>query len=131
MRNPQTRSTLRSHRASLVSIMLALGQDDALVLGSAEGETRHPGRFPRTFEYRLVAARKQLGADRLSPLRLHDLRHTHATLLLRAGVHREIVSERLGHAKVSITLDVSSHAVPTLHREAASKLASLVYGLAR
>ncbi|MDQ1750621.1 MAG: hypothetical protein QOE71_1677 [Pseudonocardiales bacterium] len=61
-------------------------------------------------------------------IRLHDLRHTHATLMLRAGIHPKIVSERLGHAKVSITTDVYSHAVPTLQREAASKLAALVYG---
>jgi integrase len=129
--DPQTLSTLRSHRASLASIMLALGRDDALVLGTAEGEARHPERSSRTFQYRQAAARKELGADRLSLLRLHDLRHTHATLLLRAGVHPKIVSERLGHAKVSITLDVYSHAVPTLQREAASKLASLVYSGAR
>jgi integrase len=61
-------------------------------------------------------------------IRLHDLRHTHATLLLQAGVHPKIVSERLGHAKISITLDVYSHAMPTMQREAATKLGALVYG---
>ena len=48
--------------------------------------------------------------------------------MLQAGVHPKIVSERLGHAKVSITMDVCSHAVPTLQREAAGKLATLIYG---
>jgi len=46
----------------------------------------------------------------LPAIRLHDLRHTHATLALPAGVHPKIVSERLGHATVSITLDTYSHA---------------------
>lgn len=42
-------------------------------------------------------------------LRLHDLRHTHATLMLKAGVHPKIVSERLGHATVAFTLDTYTH----------------------
>jgi integrase len=48
--------------------------------------------------------------------------------MLRNGEHPKIVSERLGHAKVSITLDVYSHAIPTLQREAAGRLAALVFG---
>lgn len=126
--DPETLGKLRSYRAQLASVLLSLGRDDALVLGTIEGDARHPERFSRTFGYRLTAARKALGEDTLPDIRLHDLRHTHATLLLRAGVHPKIVSERLGHSKVSITLDVYSHAVPTLQREAATKLASLVYG---
>jgi len=53
-------------------------------------------------------------------LRLHDLRHTHATLMLKSGVHPKIVSERLGHATVAFTLDTYSHVVPGL-QEAAAK----------
>jgi integrase len=49
-------------------------------------------------------------------------------VLLRAGVHPKVVSERLGHAKVSITLDVYSHVVPTLQKEAASLSAAAVFG---
>jgi integrase len=56
------------------------------------------------------------------------LGHTHATLYLRAGVHPKIVSERLGHATVSITLDVYPHALPTLQRAAAAQVATLIYG---
>lgn len=55
----------------------------------------------------------------LKPIRLHDLRHTHATLLLLAGVHPKIVSERLGHASVSITLDIYSHVLPGMQEAAA------------
>ena len=49
----------------------------------------------------------------------HDLRHSHATLMLRLGMHPKVVSERLGHANVSITLDTYSHATPDMQREAA------------
>ena len=51
--------------------------------------------------------------------RLHDLRHTHASLALAAGVNPKVISERLGHATVSITLDTYSHAIPALQEEAA------------
>ncbi|MFC2056662.1 tyrosine-type recombinase/integrase [Chloroflexota bacterium] len=56
----------------------------------------------------------------LKRIRLHDLRHTRATLLLQAGVHPKIVSERLGHASVAITLDLYSHVLPGMQEKAAS-----------
>ena len=55
-------------------------------------------------------------------LRFHDLRHTHASLLLREGVHPKVVSERLGHAGVEITMDLYSHVMPTIQEGAAVKL---------
>jgi len=64
----------------------------------------------------------------LPPIRLHDLRHTHATLALQAGIHPKVVSERLGHATVSITLDTYSHAIPAMQEEAAALIAGLVLG---
>jgi integrase len=54
-------------------------------------------------------------------VRFHDLRHTHATQLLREGVHPKIVSERLGHSTVGITLDVYSHVLPGMQEEAAMR----------
>jgi integrase len=63
------------------------------------------------------------------PIRLHDLRHTHATLSLLAGVHVKIVSERLGHSSVVIKLDTYSHAIPGLQRDAAERVAALIPGL--
>ena len=63
----------------------------------------------------------------LPEIRLHDLRHTHATLALRAGIHPKVVSERLGHATVSITLDTYSHAIPAMQEEAATRIAELVF----
>lgn len=55
----------------------------------------------------------------VSPRRFHDLRHTHATILLSAGVHPKIVQERLGHSSIKTTLDTYSHLIPTLQKEAA------------
>ena len=54
-------------------------------------------------------------------LRQHDLRHTHASLMLAQGVHPKIVSERLGHANIGITLDTYSHVVPGLQEAAARR----------
>jgi integrase len=51
---------------------------------------------------------------------------TYSTLALRAGIHPKVVSERLGHATVSITLDTYSHAIPAMQEEAAAKIAALV-----
>ena len=61
-------------------------------------------------------------------IRVHDLRHTYATLALAAGVHPKIVSERLGHSSVAFTLDVYSHVIPVLEEEAASRVARLITG---
>jgi integrase len=64
----------------------------------------------------------------LPKIRLHDLRHTHATSALKAGVHPKVVSERLGHATVGITLDLYSHVVPSLAKEAAEQIMMSTYG---
>ena len=71
--------------------------------------------------------RRLVSGSGLPRIRLHDLRHTHATLALQAGIHPKIVSERLGHATVSLTLDVYSHAVGHMQAEAAAQIASLVF----
>jgi Site-specific recombinase XerD len=55
-------------------------------------------------------------------VRFHDLRHTHATQLLKAGVHPKVVQERLGHASIGITLDTFSHVMPGMQEEAAKKI---------
>jgi integrase len=58
----------------------------------------------------------------LPDIRFHDLRHTHATLLLQQGVNTKVVSERLGHSKISITLDTYSHVLPNMQQEAADAI---------
>jgi integrase len=55
----------------------------------------------------------------LPVIRFHDLRHTAATLLLEQGTYPKVVSDMLGHATISLTLDTYSHVIPTLHEEAA------------
>jgi integrase len=62
----------------------------------------------------------------LPKIRLHDLRHTHATLALEAGIHPKVVQERLGHATIAITLDTYSHAIPAMQEDAAARIAALI-----
>ena len=81
----------------------------------------HPDSLSGLFE-RLVAH-----AD-LPRVRFHDLRHTHASLALAAGVHPKVVSERLGHADIALTLNTYSRAIPALQETAASVVANLVIG---
>lgn len=64
----------------------------------------------------------------LPRIRLHDLRHTHATLALQLGIHPKIVSERLGHSTVAFTLDIYSHATPHMQSEAAERFGTLLNG---
>ena len=67
----------------------------------------------------------------LPHLRLYDLRHTHATLLLAAGEHPKVVSERLGHSTVTLTLDTYSHVLPDMQTRAAEKLDAMLAGAER
>ena len=85
------------------------------------GQPLHPVRVSKTFK-RLV---RQAG---LPDIRLHDLRHTHATLALEAGIHPKIVSERLGHSTVALTLDIYSHCLQHMQHDAAEQIALLVQG---
>jgi integrase len=62
----------------------------------------------------------------LKDVRFHDLRHSSATLLLSAGVHPKIVQERLGHSQIGITMDIYSHVLPSMQREASGKLDGLL-----
>jgi integrase len=61
-------------------------------------------------------------------IRLHGIRHTHATLLLKKGIHLKIVSERLGHSGIQITADVYSHVTPDMQREAAGAIDIALFG---
>jgi excisionase family DNA binding protein len=70
---------------------------------------------------------KERGTEEGAPWRFtfHSLRHTAASMLLRAGVHPKVVSERLGHARVGFTLDVYSHLLPSMQRDAANRISSI------
>jgi integrase len=59
-------------------------------------------------------------------IRFHDLRHTHATLLLSKGVNVKVISERLGHSNIKVTLDTYSHVLPSMQEEVARKLDEII-----
>jgi len=94
--------------------------ETGLVFTQENGEALDPESVSRYF-------RQAVKQSMLPQIRLHDLRHTHATLALQAGVHPKVVSERLGHATISITLDTYSHAIPAMQEEAAEMIAELVF----
>ena len=81
----------------------------------------HPDGSPLDPHVVSHAFAKVLKKAGLPHIRFHDLRHTHATLLLKAGIHPKIVSERLGHANIGITLDTYSHVLPGLQKAAAER----------
>jgi len=89
--------------------------DHGLVFPRADGSPWPPDSFSAEFARQLRLA----GQPRI---RFHDLRHTHASQLLRLGVHPKVVSERLGHASVGITLDTYSHLLPGMQAEAAARI---------
>ena len=118
-----TVAALRAHRKRQLEERMAWGpayQDSGLVITREDGTFVHPDRFTQMFD-------KHVKHSALSRIRLHDLRHTYATLALAAAVHPKVVSERLGHATVAFTLDVYSHAVPALQEEAADRVAALIF----
>jgi integrase len=82
-----------------------------LVIDRGDGQPLHPDTL--SSGWRALLARAAL-----PHVRFHDLRHAHATLMLQQGVHPKVVSERLGHASVGITLDTYSHVLPAMQAEA-------------
>ena len=122
--DPATVEALKAHRKQQLAERLAWGPawvDSGLVFTREDGRPLHPREVTRAFSRHVLAAG-------LPVIRLHDLRHTHATLALQAGVHPKVVQERLGHANIAITLDTYSHAVPALEEQAAATVARLVFG---
>ncbi len=118
----QTMKILRAHRKAQLELRMSVGNgydDRDLVFAMPDGATWNPDVLTRGFA-RLVKA------SDLPRIRLHDLRHTHATHLLAAGVNPKVVSERLGHASVAFTLDVYGHVLPGQQADAAAAAAALV-----
>jgi integrase len=92
---------------------------DGHVFTREDGAPWHPDRV------RVLFGQAVKGVD-VPRIRMHDLRHTWATLALRAGVHPKVVQERLGHANIGITMDTYSHVLPDLQESAAELVAALV-----
>ena len=117
-----TVGALRAHKRLQAKERLAAGSawtNSGLVFTQEDGTALHPELYSHWFA-------RCVSKAEVPRIRLHDLRHTHATLALAAGIHPKVVSERLGHATVGITLDLYSHVTDSLDKEAAETIAALV-----
>lgn len=113
---------LKTYRKRQLQEKLLLGeayQDNGLVFCKEDGSPLRPEEFTKRFQRHLEKAG-------LPKVRLHDLRHTHASLLLARGVHPKVVQERLGHSSITMTLDLYSHLTPGLQEAAAATLNGLL-----
>jgi integrase len=122
--DPHLLAALREHRVRQNERRLALGaawQDNDLVFPTAIGTPVNPNNLARDYN-RWV---QQAGVPRI---RIHDHRHTHASLLLQMGTDVKVVSERLGHSRASITMDVYSHVTSRQHVEAGDRIGAALFG---
>ncbi len=114
---------LKKHRLKQVEARLKAGdawEDHDYVFCTSIGTHLTPGHNG------LVQLKKLLEKAGLPEVRFHDLRHSTATLLLSEGVHPKIVQEILGHSEISMTMDTYSHVLPTMQRDAMSRLENLL-----
>lgn len=117
-------TVLRRHRARQQEERLALGADwpgTDLVFTSTTGTPLEPRNVTRIWH----SVRTEAG---LPDLRLHDLRHSCATILTALGVHPRVVMETLRHSQISITMNTYSHVAPTLQRAASDALGEALFG---
>ncbi len=115
--SPSLAILLREHRTNQELERKLLGRllmPDDLVFCYPDGTPLPPNSITKAF-HKLV---KSLA---IPNIRLHDLRHTHATLMLRQSVHPKVASKRPGHSSVAITLDTSSHILPGIQAAAARR----------
>jgi integrase len=115
---PMLVAELRRHRLQQAEWLLRLGvrlSNDHYVCAREDGEMVWPASIGRAF-------RTFLRHHHLPLIRFHDLRHSHATHLLQAGVHAKVASERLGHSSIGITLDTYSHVLPGMQEDAVAKV---------
>jgi integrase len=122
--DPATVAVLKAHRARQLEERMAIGSgylDERIVFADVAGEPLHPDTVSKHFE-RVVA---RAGVPRI---RLHDLRHTAATLMLERGVPLKAVTERLGHSSTQITSDLYQHVGETMQDDAAARLGQALLG---
>jgi integrase len=113
-------AVLRAHRKARGAVHLNHVRDDALIFGDLVGQHRNPEHVSRQF------GRDVERCELVSAIRLHDLRHSHATILLTDRVPVHVVSQRLGHASATITMTTYAHVLPGSQREAADTFARLI-----
>ncbi|MCJ8015274.1 site-specific integrase [Paenibacillus sp. KQZ6P-2] len=92
---------------------------DIVIFNFANGKTVFPGNLTKAYA-------KDIERCGLPHIRFHDLRHTHATLLLSKGINVKVISERLGHTKVGVTLDTYSHVLPSMQQEVTNTLEEII-----
>jgi integrase len=122
--DPATLTALKGHRVRQAEEKAIVGtgyQDSGLVFTMPDGSPIHPQRISAWFMQHTRAA----GLPRI---RLHDVRHSYATAALAAGIPPKVISERLGHATIAITMDTYSHVIPGLDEHAADTVARLILG---
>jgi integrase len=122
--DPATVAALREHLIIQHAERQFVGSrymDSGLLFTWPDGRPIHPARFSEWFKQHAVRA----GLPRIT---LHGLRHSYATAALKAGVPVKVISERLGHATVAITLDIYSHVIPGMDELAAHTVAGLILG---
>ena len=122
--DPVTLATLKAHRIRRAEEKRIVGpgyQGSGLVFTMPDGSPIHPQRISAWFVQHTHAA----GLPRI---RLHDVRHSYATAALAAGVSPKVISQRLGHATIAITMDTYSHVIPGLDEQAAETVARLILG---
>ena len=113
--SPSAILTLKEHKEKQALECAMLGiplKDDDLVFSTQEGKPLRPNTI--TLAWSMLAARAGVKV-----IRLHDARHTHASLMLKQGIHPKVVQERLGHASIQMTLDTYSHVAPGIQQAAA------------
>jgi len=93
---------------------------------TSRARTGNPEYVSRQFVATVARCRKALGGDTVPAIRLHDLRHTHATILILARESVNVVSQRLGHSSPMVTMTVYAHVLPGSQREAADTFARLI-----
>lgn len=109
---------LRQHRIRQTEGLLRIGvrlTDNQHVVAREDGQPLQP----RSLTHAFIKFLRRRG---LQHIRLHDLRHTHATHMLKAGIHPKIAQERLGHSSVSVTIDLYSHVLPGMQVEAVNRI---------
>lgn len=120
--SPSSVLVLAEHKERQQAIRTMLGETlgrDDLVFSTPQGAPLRPNTITRAWA--ILAAKAGV-----KPIRLHDARHTHASLMLKQGIHPKIVQERLGHSTISMTLDIYSHVAPGLQEAAAKSFDTLV-----
>jgi len=121
--DPKTVHLLQKLRRIILSEKLHSGseyKDNDLVVCTSVGTPCSPRNLSRIWY-------DMLKKSELPTITFHDLRHTHASLLLKNNVHPKIVSERLGHSKIQITIDLYSHLFPNMQEEAAHELGKMLF----